>query len=396
MIMGLALASCSGESSPQRSAPPLHAAGGSSSAGAAGAAGTVPIGTSTSGGAAIMLPPPVDGGVQTDPACTGEAEDSARLPLDMYFLVDTSGSMGDRVAGGSKWEVVSQALVTFLKDPANADIGVGIGYFPQDPPLTCHSGDPDCTCFNLVGFELCFPQAGGSCNVTDYATPAVALSLLIDHAPVIADIARHDPRGGTPTRPALEGALQHVASWVQTSHRKGVIVLATDGDPTGCSQNTPQDVANVARAALAGSAAIQTFVVGVGKSLTSLNLIAQAGGTEKAILVDTGGNLGQAISEAFQQIRGKALPCAYRIPPSPTGQVLDPQKVNVRYTPLNATEAQIIPMTRAGDPANCDASPGWYYDNPTAPTAIELCPSSCQSLMDGRVEVEFGCQTIVR
>ena len=35
------------------------------------------------------------------------------------------------------------------------------------------------------------------------------------------------------------------------------------------------------------SETIRTFVIGVGNSLSSLNLIAQAGGTDRAFLVDT-------------------------------------------------------------------------------------------------------------
>jgi hypothetical protein len=39
---------------------------------------------------------------------------------------------------------------------------------------------------------------------------------------------------------------------------------------------------------------------------------------------------------------------------------------------------------------------GWYYDNPTAPTLIKLCDSTCQSLSGGSIQVEFGCDTIVQ
>jgi len=333
-----------------------------------------------------------DAGLGADAACSGETQESERLPLDMYFLLDTSGSMGEQVQGGSKWQVVSQALIGFLEDPANADIGVGVGYFPLNVPTNCMAGQDGCLCIPFI--NLCISLVGGACNVPPYAMPSVPLALPPNHAAVVADIGMHGPGGGTPTRPALEGAVQYATSWAQSSARKTVIVLATDGDPTGCMQNTPQDVANVAGSALAGAQHLQTFVVGVGSSLTSLNLIAQAGGTGTAILVDTGGNLGQAIGDALRQIRGQALPCDFAIPARSSSQaVVDPHQVNVRYTPMGAAGSVIVPMTFNGDPANCGAGGGWYYDNPTAPTTIKLCDTTCQSLMGGRIQVEFGCKT---
>ena len=341
-------------------------------------------------------PPSSDGGGDLQPGavCTGEIKDGTRAPLDMYFLVDTSGSMNEQVQGGSKWQVVSQALVSFLKDPANADVGVGLGYFPNNAPATCTAGQPDCLCINLIITTLCFPQSGGSCTVADYASPSVTLSLPPEHAAAITNIGLRKPGGGTPTRPALEGAIQYASTWAQSSHRKTVVVLATDGDPTGCTQNSPQDTAAIAAAALAGPAAIQTFVMGVGRSLSSLNLVAQSGGTGQAILVDTGGDVGQAITDALKQIRGQALPCAYDIPARSSQGVVDPHKVNVRAAAKGASQTAVVPMTQNGDPSKCGAMGGWYYDNPAAPTVIQLCPSTCQGLMGGHVEVEFGCQTI--
>jgi hypothetical protein len=256
------------------------------------------------------------------------------------------------------------------------------------------AGQPDCLCIDIIIAKLCFPQSGGSCTVADYATPAVPLALPPNHAALISNLGQHMPSGGTPTRPALEGALQYASSWAQSSHRKTVVVLATDGEPTGCTQNGPQDVADIAAKALAGPNAIQTFVLGVGRSLSSLNLVAQSGGSGKAILVDTGGDVGQAISDALKQIRGQALPCAYNIPARSSKGAVDPHKVNVRYSAKGATAGVLVPMTQGGDPTKCGSAGGWYYDNPTAPSSIQLCPSTCESLGDGRVSVEFGCKTI--
>src|SRR5260370_22363734 len=194
--------------------------------------------------------------------------------------------MAEMVQGGSEWDVVSKSLIDFLNDPANADIGVGINYFPG-VASSCKQGDPGCFCMLRCGVAT----TGGACNVSHYSRPSIPFSLPPNHAAVAMDIPKHGPGGGTPTRPALEGAMQYVTTWATSNPaRKPVVVLATDGDPAGCSMNSPQDVANVAAAALAGPSKIQTFVIGVGNSLTSLNLIAQAGGNPISSFVVPGAN----------------------------------------------------------------------------------------------------------
>jgi len=388
-IAVVCLASCSaGDGVPTRAGTGTFVQGGGGNSGVGGGSGASgnPIN--------VVAPASDDAGLNPDAACSGEVHEGVRLPLDMYFLVDKSGSMGENVQGGSKWKVVSDSLTGFLNDPTNADIGVGIGYFPPDAPPACMMGDPDCFCIPIPFFPICFPTAGGSCNVPDFAKPSVAVSLPPNHAAVVTDIGKHGPGGGTPTRPALEGATQYMGTWAQAhADRKAVVVLATDGEPSGCTQNSPQDVATVAAGALSGTNHIQTFVIGVGKSLTNLNLISNAGGSGDALLVDTGGTVAQAFTDALNKIRGEAVPCDFNIPAQTSQGTVDPHLVNVYDTPLGAARVSIL-MTHNGDPAACGPNGGWYYDDPAAPKAIKLCDTTCKALNGGRVEVEFGCKTM--
>jgi Mg-chelatase subunit ChlD len=361
--------------------------GGSSSAQAGGSIGIVVGGASAVG---------QGGQVDSGEVCHAEAHEGQRVPVDMYFLVDSSGSMAERVQGGSKWEVVSKALVAFLNDPRNGGAGVGIGYFPNAAQGTCMAGQAGCLCIPIV--NICFSNVGGSCTVADYALPAVPLALPPAVTAVISNINAHQLAGGTPTRPAVEGALQYLNQWAaQHPDRKAVLVLATDGDPTGCDPNTPQGIAALAAAALSGPHAIKTFVIGVGNSLVSLDLVAQAGGTGKAFLVDTGGDVAKSFSDALDQIRGVATTCDFSIPAQgAAGMTIDPSKVNVRYTATGASASTLVTQTFMSDPKNCTSAGGWYYDNPSAPTLIKLCDASCQSLSGGSIQVEFGCDTIVQ
>lgn len=328
--------------------------------------------------------------------CNAQVREGQRVPIDMYFLVDSSGSMGERVTGGSKWDLVSSALVAFLNDPRNTGTGVGIGYFPSVAQTTCSVGQPGCLCIPVI--NICFSTEGGSCTVSDYSKPAVPVALPPELAAVVSNISAHNIGGGTPTRPALDGALQYLEQWAaQHPERQPLLVLATDGEPSGCDPNTPQDVADVAASALAGPHAIRTFVIGVGSSLVSLDLVAKAGGTNEAFLVDTGGDVAKEFADALDQIRGAASSCDFGIPGAGVGgEPIDPSKVNVSYTPSGSSTPTRVPQTFMGDASNCDSTGGWYYDNPTSPKTIKLCDATCRSLSGGAIQVEFGCDTIVR
>lgn len=89
-------------------------------------------------------------------ACAGVAVKGELVPLDMYILLDKSGSMLDATGaagnGPTKWDAVTTALEAFFQDPGSAGLGVGIQFFPLDKP-----GVPDtCTSNAQCG-------AGGPC-----------------------------------------------------------------------------------------------------------------------------------------------------------------------------------------------------------------------------------------
>ena len=51
----------------------------------------------------------------------------------------------------------------------------------------------------------------------------------------------------------------------------------------------------------------------------------------------------------------------------------------------------------------CGTSVGWYYDNDAAPTKVMLCPAACDLAnttvgvdKPGRIDVLFGCKTVIK
>src|SRR5258708_35811032 len=88
-----------------------------------------------------------------------------------------------------------------MKEPARAEVGMGIQYFPLSPPA-CTPSLTNCFCFCA--------NLGGSCTIADYATPDVPIQLLPGVAPAITNsLNAHSPGAGTPTDPALQCPIQY-------------------------------------------------------------------------------------------------------------------------------------------------------------------------------------------
>ena len=128
--------------------------------------------------------------------------------------------------------------------------------------------------------------------------------------------------------------------------------------------------------------------------------MAEAGGTAKAGCSHNGPNychfdmtqqpdFGAALRDALASISGLALSCAYDVPPPPSGSALDPNKVNVLFTP-DGGEREVL--LRGAD-GGCKE--GWQY-SPNG-KQILLCGDTCDRVRSssGEVTLQFGCATQV-
>jgi hypothetical protein len=345
--------------------------------------------------------------LQDGEACASESHRAEQSPLDLYLMVDKSGSMVLEDFG-IKWPAVINAIKGFVNQSPQVDgLGVGLAFFPTiDPALdacitqcggTCACVQ-QCGCTsgcNCSGTCTC-PGGNQSCSVADYQRPTVPIGMLPQAAAgIAAALDQQMPLGGTPTLPALQGALEHAKFWASSNPgHKVAVVLATDGKPTEC-QSTVQNVAQAAAAALNGTPRIMTFVIGVGNALFELNEVAAAGGTGQAFIVNTGGNAQQQFIDALNKIRGMSLSCEFLLPQPANGATLDFTKVNVQFTPPNGAPT-IVKQVKSQ--AECDpVEGGWFYDNPQNPTRILACPKSCDAFnvqFGAQVDVLLGCQTI--
>lgn len=160
--------SSSNKAEPGRLIPSNGGTSGSSSGGTAnGTSGgtTSSGGTSTGGSSSIMLTGGTsgssgtssEGGANTADDCGGDQYQAMLLPLDLYLMLDSSGSMLDTIGTQTKWDAIQSALTTFLDDPASAGIGIGLQFFPQhDPnvPNTCTT-QAECGANNLCLDKFC-------------------------------------------------------------------------------------------------------------------------------------------------------------------------------------------------------------------------------------------------
>jgi hypothetical protein len=76
----------------------------------------------------------------------------------------------------------------------------------------------------------------------------------------------------------------------------------------------------------------------------------------------------------------------------PKGQASDPTKVVVQSTPPSGAATKLTQVT---DASKCGAvADAWYYDDPSAPTKIVLCPSTCDAAAAGgnRIDALVGCK----
>ncbi len=346
--------------------------------------------------------------------CAESMVKAQQTPLDIWVMLDQSSSMSDSVPGGTKWTAVTGALKAFVQQPGLNHMSIGIQYFglPASSAGTCTSTmcnvDADCgaaACGPCFGGGMGTPtgicigsiSAGGdSCTASDYAGASVEIAPLPGVSTmIVSSLNAHSPTTSTPTSAALQGAIDHAKAW--SSGHAGdtvVVVFATDGDPSECDTNLT-NIDAIAAAGKAGTPKILTYVIGVGSSLSALNGIAAAGGTNTAFLVDTGGNVNQQFLAAMTAIQHTALGCTYAIPLPTTGSP-DYGAVNVNYTPGAGGAVETIPNvpSAAACPASGDA---WYYDNPNAPTQIILCSATCTKVSadtSGEVDVATGCGTI--
>lgn len=307
-------------------------------------------------------------------ACVGVEIEAEALPVDLFAVIDRSGSMDDlTLSGVSKWAATKAAFRDFLGH-APAGMGFGLSLFP------------------VPGDDF------ASCKTEHYrfaSLPIADASRMTSGALSTLDAVK--PQGQTPTAPALTAALDMATSYgVEHPDRSVVVVLATDGLPTTCAPTDTAALAALAREALDGPAHVRTLVVASGEDAHSPGFarVAQAGGTLRPLVIEDQGDFAQQMKDALGDAAAHRVACDLALPEPPDGRRLDYDAVNVV---LDGDQRVTLP--RVDNASRCAGTAGWYYDvDPAsgAPSRLNVCKAACDRVDSAaKLRVEVGCETVV-
>jgi hypothetical protein len=317
---------------------------------------------------------PSSGGVGA--ACATGSATATLANINMFLMFDQSSSMEEN----NRWENATAALVSFLQAPESAGIKIALRFFGSDEPARgCNIDDCSVEACSQPLIELgeLTTATGGGDQHEQQLVQAI-------------ESRQPNPPGlGTPIAAALDGAV----SWAEDFNsgapdtERAVVVFVTDGEPTGCGNNTNTIAAIAGRGADNG---VMTFAVGLqGSNENQMNAIAREGGSRTGIFVGDG-NAQEDLLAALNAIRGQALACDF---PLPRGENVDANKINVTFTPQSGQPEQ---WTKVNNEAACDDNDGWYFNDANNPTSVVLCPASCETASsdpDAKLEVILGCET---
>jgi hypothetical protein len=358
-------------------------------------------------------------------ACEVEESDAEAPGLDIYIVLDRSGTMAqdpegqntDGVPDGatlgdcpidvsqappsnSRWCLTTNALSKFYTSPTERDVRVAFqvmtpaenydvcGQVPENPHATARvdlSQLPVTTDHALISvLEADFPRLGTSDGVSS-------------------------SEYGTRIEAALNGIVRFTAAH-QEATRTTIGVLITDGDPNHCQDDDIEALGRIPRDHY-DATGIPTFIIGMtGATADNLETLARFGGApEHTEYCDSSHStchywtVGDGEPEAFRDLlatiqQAATLPCEYILPRLGGGRVLDANLVQVKYAPRGQPAEQIYKVAGTAD---CDASlGGWFYDDNEHPKRILLCPRSCElvnaSTIGGVLSVAYGCTPLVR
>lgn len=311
-----------------------------------------------------------DGGLTTSSSGGGGTPDGCaditvqfekQIPT-VVLLIDQSGSMTAAFPGGTRWNVLRDALM-------NPNSGV-VKLLEKDVRfgLTLYTGadaNPTCPILSNVPISL---------NNFD------AINTLYSSSVPIED---------TPTGESVDAVVKVLDAFAEPGPK--VIVLATDGEPDSCAFKDPlpgtpeaqmaKDLSvNAVKAAYAKN--IQTFVIAVGDQITQAHLqdVAnagvgkQVGGMDNAKYYQPTDQ--QALADAFNEIINGVRSCTFTL-----GGMVDPMQADTGTVIL---DGQKLPYN---DPN------GWQLNSPTE---IELLGTSCTAIKQGdhTLSVTFPCGAV--
>ncbi|NRA33304.1 MAG: VWA domain-containing protein [Polyangiaceae bacterium] len=222
---------------------------------------------------------------------------------EMMLLVDISGSMDL----DGRWDGAKIAIQNFLSADRDPGARISLSYFPLrvgDIPNYC-SGDASCngwgTCEGLA-FTCSTPDScycSDTCEAISYTSPILPLSS-VPLLTGLSELLGKTAGGRTPTRPAVEGSLAYLQLNANPTYPAN-LVLITDGEPDGCTDNTIPDVEALVAA---GNPAVRTHVISIGVIQDVGNIAIAGGGRYDSVPTNNVQNgVEDALTRIFDAVR---------------------------------------------------------------------------------------------
>jgi hypothetical protein len=328
--------------------------------------------------------------------CAEETLSAEPLPLDMYIVLDRTGSMIEEMPAGedcqlgvqnpptfnTKWCKATQALSQYFMGGTAAGHRAALQFM-----IPAESTSIEC---GAVPENL---HARANVDLTELPTTV--------DGPLLAALAAAEP--DTPST-AIESALNGIVMYTAdnaTAGRQMIGVLVTDGDPTFCSQ-TIATLASIPQRHFEGTG-IPTFIIGMtGAEPGTLQALAEHGGSpehsEFCDPSDSGAtchywSVGDGDPEAFvaalEAIQAAVTGCEFAVPATNAGLVdLDTVRVE-----LSADQATMpVELTRVESEDDCTEGAYLTAEINGVPT-IRLCAAACAAVSGtARISVTVECE----
>jgi hypothetical protein len=290
-------------------------------------------------------------------ASTETVAEKKLLPVDIIWMVDTSGSMDFET------KTVQNNLNAFVTSITSSKVDYHV--------------------VMVAGTDVCVPPPLGGTGCTD-GTRYKHIKL------------------GVGSDDALEKVVQaypQFQSFLRTDSLKHFVVVSDDNSDKNAAWFTSQ-LATLTNPGFPNGFIFHSIVAygpipfigcitGAAYGSVYLTLTSSTGGVKAEVCATNWSPIFTALAKGV--VANTTLPCTYVIPAPGGGKTIDPKKVNVSYTSSSGTK--VIPkVTGASD---CASKSGWYYDDDTKPTTITLCPNLCKTLTSGKIKILFGCKTII-
>jgi hypothetical protein len=331
-----------------------------------------------------------DRGTISFDGCAAVVETAANTydPADIVFIVDNSPSMRDEI------EWTRAKLNDFSARIKNLDHRIVM--------ISCADGacaTPGGGGGNFTG--ICIPSPLGAPGGCDGAAPHHD-----SNPPLYLHVEQR-----IPSRRGLEVAVQTYDSWktmLRPQAGKHFVIITDDGsDWTADQFNAAVLALDPAFAGyhLHGIFSFQSKEDGCAAGTACCQYAAPggAGSVYASLAASTGGVTGDLCAQDFAPLFDKfadsvvasaKLSCQWAIPAPPQGQTLDPSLVNVTFADSKGNQ---YPIGRVLTGSACSSvEHGWYYDDPSKPTAVLTCPQTCgwiQGQPGARMDLYFGCET---